>query len=165
MGSPVTFAGSASDLRLGPASITYNGRNLGYTLNDSVSIQLEQTSTEIQPDQASLPLKDIITGMTLTISMTLGEVTKENISMIPGFDGAGKLTDPIGIDMLAVAKELIVFPLSSADENMYIFPKASPMMTGPMQFARETPQGLELTFKAYVDSSDMAMEIAAKTGV
>jgi len=71
MGNPVEFAGNASDLHLGPASVTYNGKNLGYTLNDSVSIQIEQESTEILPDQSSLPVKDIITGMTLNVTMTL----------------------------------------------------------------------------------------------
>ena len=160
--SPQTFKGSPEALRLGPASITYGDRNLGYTLNDSVAIQIDQESTEIQPDQASLPLKDIITGMNLNVTMTLGEVSSENINMLPGFKN-GKLEDPIGTDLLAGSKALIVYPLSSADSNMYIFPKASPMMSGPMAFARETPQGLELTFKCYFDSADGAMQIVSKS--
>ena len=157
-----TFQGNPEALRLGPASITYGTRNLGYTLNDSVSIQIDQESTEIQPDQASLPLKDIITGMNLNVTMTLGEVTSENINMLPGFEN-GVLKDPMGTDLFSTSKALIVYPLSSADSNMYIFPKASPMMSGPMAFARETPQGLELTFKCYFDSSDGAMQVASKS--
>lgn len=160
--SPQTFKGSPEALRLGPASITYGDRNLGYTLNDSVSIQIDQESTEIQPDQASLPLKDIITGMNLNVTMTLGEVSSDNINMLPGFNN-GKLSDPMGTDLLAGSKALIVYPLSSADGNMYVFPKASPMMSGPMAFARETPQGLELTFKCYFDSADGAMQIVSKS--
>lgn len=152
MGNPVEFAGDASDLHLGPASITYNGSNLGYTLNDSVSIQVEQESTEILPDQSSLPVKDIITGMTLNVTMTLGEVTTANLDLLPGFSG-GTLSDPMGTDLLTGAKELILYPLSDGDTNVYTFPKASPMMTGPIQFARTTPQGLELNFKCYFDSA------------
>lgn len=152
MGNPVDFAGDASDLHLGPASITYNGSNLGYTLNDSVSIQIEQESTEILPDQSSLPVKDIITGMTLNVTMTLGEVTTSNLALLPGFSG-GTLSDPMGTDLLTGAKELILYPLSDGDTNVYTFPKASPMMTGPIQFARTTPQGLELNFKCYFDSA------------
>ena len=152
MGNPATFVGDASDIHLGPASITYNGNNLGYTLNDSVSIQIEQESTEILPDQSSLPVKDIITGMTLNVTMTLGEVTTDNLNLLPGFSG-GTLSDPMGTDLLTGAKELILYPVSDGDTNVYTFPKASPMMTGPIQFARTTPQGLELNFKCYFDSA------------
>ena len=152
MGNPATFVGDASDIHLGPASITYNGTNLGYTLNDSVSIQIEQESTEILPDQSSLPVKDIITGMTLNVTMTLGEVTTANLNLLPGFSG-GTLSDPMGTDLLTGAKELILYPLSDGDTNVYTFPKASPMMTGQIQFARTTPQGLELNFKCYFDSA------------
>ena len=163
MSTPKEFQGSPSDLRLGPASITYGDRNLGYTLNDSVSISLEQTSTPIQPDQASLPLKDIITGMNLEVSLTLGEVTRQNLKMLPGFDEDGNFKDPIGIDLLAIAKELIVAPISSDDDNIYVFPKATPLLNGPLGFARETPQGLELNFKCFVDSSGTALMLESKS--
>ena len=159
--SPQPFKGDPTKLRLGPASITFDNANLGYTLNDSVSIQIDQESTEIQPDQSALPLKDIITGMVLNVSMTLGEVTKDNLKLLPGFDNDGNLVNPMGVDLLDGAKELIVYPLSDADTLMYVFPKASPLMSGPMVFARETPQGLELNFKCYFDNSeDEGSEVA-----
>ena len=68
-----TFNGDPSTLHMGPASITYDGVNLGYTLNDSVAINVNMTSTPILPDQASLPVKDIITNLEVTVTMTLGE--------------------------------------------------------------------------------------------
>ena len=58
-----TFPGDPKTLHMGPASITYCGNNLGYTLNDSVAINVNMTSTPILPDQVSLPVKDIITNL------------------------------------------------------------------------------------------------------
>lgn len=147
-----TFNGDPSTLHMGPASITFNGANLGYTLNDSVAINVNMTSTPILPDQASLPVKDVITNLEVTVTMTLGEVSSDNLALIPGVaDGAGK--DPVGIDLFDVAKELIVTPLEKGNGIAWTFPKASPLMDGPVPFQRTTPQGLQLVFRAYVESA------------
>lgn len=147
-----TFNGDPSTLHMGPASITYGGVNLGYTLNDSVAINVNMTSTPILPDQASLPVKDVITNLEVTVTMTLGEVSSDNLALLPGVSGgAGK--DPVGIDLLDVAKELIVTPLEKGNGIAWTFPKASPLMDGPVPFQRTTPQGLQLVFRAYVESA------------
>lgn len=147
-----TFNGDPSTLHMGPASITYDGVNLGYTLNDSVAINVNMTSTPILPDQASLPVKDIITNLEVTVTMTLGEVSSSNLALLPGVSG-GKGKDPVGIDLLDVAKELIVTPLEAGNGIAWTFPKASPLMDGPVPFQRTTPQGLQLVFRAYVESA------------
>lgn len=147
-----TFVGDPSTLHMGPASITFNGNNLGYTLNDSVAINVNMTSTPILPDQASLPVKDIITNLEVTVTMTLGEVSSANLALIPGVS-AGEGKDPVGIDLLDVAKELIVTPLEAGNGIAWTFPKASPLMDGPVPFQRTTPQGLQLVFRAYVESA------------
>lgn len=147
------FTGNPADIHMGPAALFYNNRCLGYTLNDSVSISITHTPTPITPDQASLPIKDIITEMEATVSVTLGEVNKENLNLIPGaVDGV--FTDPIGIDMKAIAKELVIIPMDKSDTNTYTFPKASPSMNGELAFVKNTPQGLSLTFKVYVDDTE-----------
>ena len=150
------FVGNPADIHMGPASITYNGKNLGYTLNDSVEISTPMTVTPITPDQSSLPIKDIVTGVEATVTMTLGEVNVANLKLLPGADGNG-LKDPVGIDMKAIAEELIVVPLDSGGGLSYTFPSASPMLSGAIQFAKNTPQGLQLTFKVYADSSNYYM--------
>ena len=147
-----TFVGDPSTLHMGPASITFNGDNLGYTLNDSVAINVNMTSTPILPDQASLPVKDVITNLEVTVTMTLGEVSSSNLALIPGV-AAGEGKDPVGIDLLDVAKELIVTPLENGNGIAWTFPKASPLMDGPVPFQRTTPQGLQLVFRAYVESA------------
>ena len=82
-----TFTGNPADIHMGPAALFYNGRCLGYTLNDSVKINLSMTPTPITPDQASLPLKDIITEMEASVDATLGEVNEENLN----FKNCGKV--------------------------------------------------------------------------
>lgn len=147
------FTGNPDEIHMGPAGVYFDGTCLGYTLNDSVSISITHTPTPITPDQASLPIKDIITEMEATVTVTLGEVTKEHFSLLPGVtDGVFK--DPIGIDMKEIAKELTLVPIDSADENIYTFPKASPYMSGELTFAKQTPQGLQLTFKVYADEDN-----------
>lgn len=151
MATPVNFTGDAENLRLGPCSVTYGTANLGYTLNDSVSISLAQETAEIRPDQSATPVKDIIISQDLMVRMTLGEITVDRFNMVPGFD-AGQLKEAIGIDLLDKGAELILYPMSTADTKMYVFPKATPFISGDISFARNTPQGLELTFKCYKSS-------------
>lgn len=147
-----TFIGDPSTLHMGPASISFAGNNLGYTLNDSVAINVNMTSTPILPDQASLPVKDVITNLEVTVTMTLGEVSSSNLALIPGVSG-GAGEDPVGIDLRDVAKVLIVTPLEAGNGIAWTFPKASPLMDGPVPFQRTTPQGLQLVFRAYVESA------------
>ena len=150
-----TFTGNPADIHMGPAALFYGAdkRCLGYTLNDSVKINMSTTPTPITPDQSSLPLKDIITEMEVSIDVTLGEVTMANLDILPGVEG-GVFKDPIGIDMKAVAEQLIIVPMDKSDTNIYTFPKVSPSLSDGISFMKTTPQGLSLNFKAYVDEEE-----------
>lgn len=152
-----TFVGNPKDIHMGPAALFYGAekRCLGYTLNDSVKINMSTTPTPITPDQSSLPLKDIITEMEVSVDVTLGEVTMENLDILPGVEG-GVFKDPIGIDMKAVADQLIIVPMDESDTNIYTFPKVSPSLSDGISFMKTTPQGLSLNFKAYVDETEGA---------
>ena len=148
-----TFTGNPADIHMGPAALFFDGRCLGYTLNDSVKINLSVTPTPITPDQSSLPIKDVITEMEASVDVTLGEVNTENLNILPGVtDGVFK--DPIGIDMKAVAKELVIVPMDESDDKIYTLPKVSPSLTDGISFMKTTPQGLSLNFKAYVDDTE-----------
>jgi hypothetical protein len=151
-GTASPFVGDVTKIHMGPASITYKGRNLGYTLNDSVQISITQTTTPITPDQASLPVKDIITGTEVSVAMTLAEVNSSNLALVPGGDAAG-FKDAIGVDMKALADELIIVALDSSNNDVWSLPKCAPYISGPIQFIKTTPQGLQLTFKGYTDSA------------
>lgn len=163
MGEAKAFVGNPANVHMGPSSLTYKGRNLGYTLNDSVAIGINMTSTPIQPDQASLPISDIVTGLEVSVKVTLGEVNSDNLKLIPGWDEASKsFKDPIGINLKAIADELILVPLDSSDTKVYSFPKVTPLLGGDISFAKTTPQGLQLNFKGYVDSASAYLYLSDK---
>lgn len=162
-GTPQAFVGDPTDIHIGPASITYKGRNLGYTLNDSVTMTINMTSTPITPDQASLALAEIVTGLEVNVKMTLGETNEDNLALIPGYDSTAKgFKDPIGTNLITIADELILVPLDSGDTKTYTLPKCTPLLEGGIAFAKTTPQGLELNFKAYVDSAQYYLYLGTK---
>lgn len=148
-----TFTGNPADIHMGPAAIFYKGTCLGYTGNDSVKINLNTTTTPITPDQASLPIKDVITEMEASVDVTLWQVSRENLNLLPGVVD-GKFKDPIGIDMKEIADEMKIVPLDDSDTKVYILPKVSPSLTDGISFMKTTPQGLALNFKAYIDDSE-----------
>lgn len=156
-----TFTGNPADIHMGPAALFYNGRCLGYTLNDSVKINLSMTPTPITPDQASLPLKDIITEIEASVDATLGEVNEENLNLLPGVEN-GSFKDPIGIDMKAISKEMRIVPIDSSDTKVYVLPQVCPSLSDAISFMKTTPQGLALNFKAYVDSAGVYLKIEQK---
>lgn len=147
-----TFVGNPADIHMGPAALFYGAekRCLGFTLNDSVKINISTTPTPITPDQSSLPIKDIITEMEASVDVTLGEVTEENLDILPGVID-GKFADPIGIDLKATATSLLIIPMDESDDKYYLLPQVSPSLTDGISFMKTTPQGLALNFKAYVD--------------
>ena len=63
------------------------------------------------------------------------------------------MKDPTGIDMLATGKVLEIYPLDTNDDRVFIFQKATPILNGAINFARETPSALPLQFKCYVASA------------
>lgn len=147
------FTGNPADIHMGPAAVFYGERCLGFTGNDSVKINMSNTTTPITPDQSSLPVKDIITEMEASVDVELWEINEENLSILPGYKD-GKFMDPIGIDMKAIAKTMRIIPLDESDDKIYILPKVAPSLADGLAFAKTTPQGLSLNCKAYVDEAE-----------
>jgi hypothetical protein len=149
----MAFTPNPEAVKMGPAIVMYDGKDLGYTMNDSVSINLTQNTTPIQPDQASVPISDRITSMECTVDMELADVSNETLTMLAGFDEGG-LKDPTGIDMLELGKTLTIAPLDADDNRKYTFTKAVPILNGAINFARETVSTLPIQFKCYIDTTD-----------
>ena len=155
------FTGNPADIHMGAAAVYYDARCLGYTGNDSVKINQSITPTPITPDQTSLPIKDIITEMSVDVDVTLWEISSDNVNMLPGVEN-GQFKDPIGIDMKAVAKTLRIVPLDTADPNVWELPSACPVITDGIGFVKNTPQGFGLNFKAYTDSSGVYLKMTTR---
>lgn len=152
MARPVDFTPNPQDVKMGPAIVLYDGQDLGYTMNDSVTINYTQNTTPIQPDQASIPISDKITSVEATVDVTFAKVDASILSLLPGGSSSG-ISDPAGIDLRAVGKQLEIYPLDSTDDRAFIFPLATPVMNGGINFARETPSGTPIQFKVYLASA------------
>ena len=147
-----------SKLHMGPAEVTWNSIQLGYTLNDSVKINMSNETTPVTPDQASLPLMDVVTGTTITVDATFAQV-EDILELLPGATESG-LADPGGIDLKQIAAPLVITPFSVNSDGKttpagitYTFPLACPVVSDGIQFAKTTPQGITLSFKVYADAT------------
>lgn len=148
----------ASKIHMGPAKLTFGGTALGYTLNDSVKVNISMETTPVTPDQASLPVMDVVTSTTASVDVTCGQV-EDALSVLVGVvDNAFK--DPGGTDLKQAAKELKLEPYDiNANDDIipsgrtYTFPKACPVVTDGFSFAKTTPQGITLSFKIYADEN------------
>lgn len=146
------FTPNPEDVKMGPAIVIFDGQPLGYTMNDSLNINYTQNTTPIQPDQASIPISDRVTSVEATVDVTFAKVDKSILKLLPGGSESG-LQDPGGIDLRYTGKTLKIYPLDSTDTRVFVFPKATPVMNGGINFARETPSGTPIQFKVYLESA------------
>lgn len=151
MPKPV-FTPDPQNVKMGPAIVVFDGKVLGYTMNDSVNINYNMSTTPIQPDQASIPIAEYVTGVEASVDVMLAEVSNETMKLVPGADENG-WRDPTGTNLLTQGKRLILYPLESGDNRVFNFDKACPIMNGAINFAREGVQNLPLQFKVFLESA------------
>lgn len=146
------FTANPSDVKMGAAIVVYDGNVLGYTLNDSVSLNLTHSKTPVEVDQQALPIAEYVTGMEGTVDVELGKCDMDTLKLLPGGDATG-LKDPSGINLMTEGKELVLYPLDDNDTRVFRFPKAYPVMNGAMQFSKNTPQVIPMQFGVYIESA------------
>ena len=156
-----TYTPDAQNIFMGPAILEYDGKVLGATVNDSIKINYTQTITPLQTDQSALPLKAYVTAVECSVDAELADTSAESLSNIIGADTTG-FKDPMGIDMLAAAKELKIYPLDATDTRVFTFPKAAITMNGAIGFSRTTPTSLPISIQCYLESAGgYAMKIGS----
>ena len=106
-------------IHMGPAEATWGGEHLGYTLNDSVKVNIPTETTPVTPDQASLALMDVVTSTTVTVDATFAQV-EDILKLMVGVEadeteGGFVFKDPGGIDLKQHAKELVLTPYDVND--------------------------------------------------
>lgn len=155
-------------IHMGPASVTWGDTHLGYTLNDSVKVNIPTETTPVTPDQSSLAVMDVVTSTAVTVEATFAQV-EDILALMVGVeqdtDGNYVFKDPGGVDLKQKAKPLILEPydINETDDVKpagitYTFPKACPVVTDGFAFAKTTPQGITLSFKVYADDEGKFMK-------
>lgn len=147
-----TYTPDTQNIFMGPAILEYDGKVLGDTVNDSIKINYTETTTPLQTDQSALPLKEYVTSVECSVEAELADTSAASLANIIGADTNG-FKDPMGIDMLAEAKVLKIYPLDAKDTRVFEFPKAAITMNGAIGFSRTTPTSLPISIKCYLESA------------
>lgn len=153
-----------SDIKVKPMSVTWDGLDLGST-SGGVSITPAAELVDIVADQqGSQPIDSVLTGVSISVTMTLLELNAANYNkMIGGAVGAehndggtavvGYGTSKNFSNMLANASGLQLRPIGNSDasEDWYFW-KALPEVTG-LSFVADSANSIEVTFRIYADTS------------
>lgn len=149
---------------LTPCRITYGGTDLGGT--DKVSVKIEEKLAPLKADQEGDSIIDQkVSGFKITVETALDEtLLKANWKVVfaahklvtQGGQSSFYFDQQIGQSMRALAKSLVLHPLSkvdsdkSADINIYLA-TANPSST--IDFSSQDQQKLKVTFDVYPDFS------------
>jgi hypothetical protein len=147
---------------LTPCRLTYGGVDLGGT--DKVALKIEEKLAPLKADQLGDSIIDQkVSGFKVTVETALDETQlKSNWKVIfpahklvtQGGNTSFYFDSQIGQSMVALAKPLVLHPLSrvdsdkSHDVNIYL---ATAMPTSQLDFSSSEQQKLKVTFDVYPD--------------
>lgn len=155
--------GDPTKLRLGPAVVTYNGVDIGYTALET-PIEIDDTPKEVEvfaAQEGETPVDAILTGHTCTVTVASVEVTPEKLALaIPNavqVGGRVAIKNLVGQSLRALAHPLKITRLvagapSTDPDDILTFYACSPM-AGPVKqsFNAKKQQELTIKFRAWKD--------------
>lgn len=157
----------AESISIGPCDVTYDGVNLGLT-KGGVSLEVSTEVYDTMADQfGDTPVFSTVSKRTVTVTVPLLETTLDNLVLtMPGAELVVDGTDPtkrmvkifssIGLDLLAVAKPLILHPRSEGTSKAkdVVIPLAG--TGGGVSFAYESNQEriFNVEFTGYVNTDN-----------
>ncbi len=149
----------ATKVEMGVCSVTFDSVDLGYTAG-GVKCSYSAETKEIEVDQEDAPIGERVTKQSFEVVIPLAEYDLERLaSLLPGAtyvedsvdDTKFKLTlsGSAGIDLLDMAKELVITPADSTnDSDKITLFYAVPTPNLEFAFEKENVRVYEITFKA-----------------
>jgi hypothetical protein len=155
---------STENVKLGVCTVLFDAIDLGYT-KGGVEVTVETQTHEVTVDQfGSTPIAELITGRNVSVAVPLAETTLENlVKIMPGAELITDAGDPlvkkvvvssgVNINLLDVAKELVLRPVGTTGEDDFIIYRAA--CPGALQFTYQTDTERVFTanFKGYVTAT------------
>lgn len=159
---------AVTDIQVKPMNVYWNGSLLGST-SGGVEISTEVQSTDIIVDQeGTSPVDAYITGMTLSVSVTLMELNAANYNAMIGDATGANYTPSAGTEvsgygsskdftsMLSLCQELKLKPAGASDDTTnWTFFKAIPVVDS-LSFAPDAASTMSVTFRIFKDSTKQA---------
>jgi len=140
----------SSNFKIGPCAVAYQGKLLGAT-RDGILIAIEGRTVDISCDQSyGQPVKRVVTGQKITITMTMLEVDT-NLALLLDDGRITSLT--LGADLMSLGGELLLTPVSSTDNVGYRFPNALLERDSDYHLLSTAAHTVTLKFSALADSS------------
>ena len=153
------------NLELTPVRITYDGVDLGASLGN-VKINQKFDKADLKADQLGTTVLDRrVSGLNVTIETELAEyqnkdilkvVFPNGIELVSGMNKAMYTVSKVGESDIALAKQLILHPLSKADADLsgnWLFYKATAMSDSTITFGPQEQIKLKVNWTAYPDFS------------
>lgn len=153
------------NLELSPMRVTYNGVDLGATLDNVVVTAKLATSPMLADQTGSTVINHKVSGYDISITTSIAEVQlKDNWEVVFPYaelvtSGGNKqmyFDDRIGDDALSHAAVLVLHPLSKADADLsgdYRFYKVTAMPESEITYSPTGQAKMKVTFHVYPDFS------------
>jgi hypothetical protein len=157
------MASDTKNVKLGVCTISYDGKDLGYT-QGGVQVSVKTDTHKVNIDQfGKTTVNELIMSRDVSVKVPLAETTLENlVAIMPGatlVTGAGgeKSVDVgvgIGVDLLSIAKELRLHPVSKPANDYsedFVIPLAATSGALDFSYDVEKERLYSVDFTGYPD--------------
>lgn len=146
------------NIKLGACRVSFGGVDLGYT-KGGVQVEVSTETMKVTVDQlGNTTISELVQGRNITITAPLAESVLQNmVDLMPGSslsteDNSVLITSAQGINLIDVAKELILTPQDSSDYILAI-PKAATAGNFTMTYKSDDVRVFSVGFTAYPDDN------------
>lgn len=159
---------NTKNVKMGVCRVYWDGVDLGLT-KGGVSVTVNTDTYEVTVDQyGTTPIKEYVTGRTITVSVPMAETTIDNLVKI--MPGATLVTDSVegskkyvkipsaaGLDLLNFAKPLVLHPVANAEadksDDLTVF-RAGTAGALDYQYSLDNERIFNCEFKGYPDAEN-----------
>ena len=146
------------NIKLGACKVSFGGVDLGYT-KGGVQVEIATETLKVTVDQlGQTTISELIQGRNITITAPLAEsVLKNMVDLMPGStlssgEDTVTITSAQGVNLIDVAKELVLTPQDATDYVLTI-PKAATAGNFTMTYQSDDVRVFSVEFSAYPDDA------------
>lgn len=144
------------NIKLGSCRVLFDGVDLGYT-KGGVQVEVATETLKVTVDQlGQTTISELVQGRNITITAPLAESVLENmVNLMPGSSVSEKndvvtITSAQGVNLIDVAKELILIPQDKTD-YVLVIPKAATAGNFTMTYQSDDVRVFSVAFSSYPD--------------
>ncbi|HCN4218690.1 TPA: Ig domain-containing protein [Escherichia coli] len=153
------------NIKLGACKVSFGGVDLGYT-KGGVQVEVATETLKVTVDQlGQTTISELVQGRNITITAPLAEsVLKNMVDLMPGSSMSEEgdvvtITSAYGVNLIDVAKELILTPQDGTD-YVLIIPKAATAGNFTMTYQSDDVRVFSVAFSAYPDDNGILGKMA-----